>query len=183
MTWLCFPSWPSSFAQQDHSYLFSFWSKEYFTNLRIILRRTRMIIWIEKDLKQLRLKLELLWNCEPFKLNKIRSNVNTVEITCYIFFNVAFISHITSCCCQNESLWCCVMFTRKQCETSLIAGDIIHCDTLEKYFDLKMNPTLVDHDTLASLLQLYRQCKERGETVTLSLDTRWMVVLIKIINN
>merc|ERR1719500_1287678 len=35
-----------------------------------------------------------------------------------------------------------------------------------------MNLTLDDHDTLASLLQLYRQCKERGETVSLSLDSR-----------
>ena len=59
------------------------------------------------------------------------------------------------------------MFTRKQFD-----GDFINCDTFDKSFKIQMNPTLDDHDTLASLLQLYRQCKERGETVSLSLDSR-----------
>ena len=31
---------------------------------------------------------------------------------------------------------------------------------------------MVESDTISSLLQLYRQCKDRGETVSLGLDAR-----------
>ena len=59
------------------------------------------------------------------------------------------------------------------CVRHVLAADIINGNTLTNLFYLEqMNSTLVDNDTLASLVQLYRQCKERGETVSLSLDTR-----------
>ena len=51
-------------------------------------------------------------------------------------------------------------------------GVIINCYTLLLFHFVQMNSTFVDNDTLSSLLTLYRQCKERGETVSLSLDTR-----------
>lgn len=63
------------------------------------------------------------------------------------------------------------------CVRHVLVADIINCNTLTNLFYLvQMNSTLVDNDTLASLVQLYRQCKERGETVSLSLDTRWFEV-------
>merc|ERR1712110_785793 len=58
------------------------------------------------------------------------------------------------------------------CKTSISDGVIINCYTLLLFHFVQMNSTFVDNDTLSSLLHLYRQCKERGETVSLSLDTR-----------
>ena len=112
------------------------------------------------------------------QFNLIIEIINTV---CHMLhFFLKWLSFLTGR--KLLSKWKLMMFVwcwqeNSLCETSISDGVIINCYTLLLFHFVQMNSTIVDNDTLSSLLHLYRQCKERGETVSLSLDTRWMVVL------
>ena len=112
------------------------------------------------------------------QFNLIIEIINTVCHMLHFFPELAFISRRKEAAVKMKAydvVWC--WQENSLCETSISDGVIINCYTLLLFHFVQMNSTFVDNDTLSSLLHLYRQCKERGETVSLSLDTRWMVVL------